>query len=689
MKNQIIKMYVDNMKTHLLIFLILLFLITTFSVVYATAGGVTEVPTNVSNDTPLLFLGNMNIAPVIYLDGTTPKGVDVDIVQALAQHMSRPVEIRAMNWSEAQVLVARGEADALIQINPTEERLKLFDFSDPLLESQFTIFTRSDTLGISGISSLFGLRVGVESGGLPQKVLGKYPHIQLTDIPGFPGGFKELNEGSLDAVVVDYRVGSYILAENNIQNIRVTGEPVAISNSSFAVQKGDTQLLNEINSALQKIKADGTYQNIIDTWKPTEGIFQTQEQITEGIYHIVIIFLFIVFLIAFIWILTIKKDLTRRKATEEKLKESEERFFILFELATDAILVYDIDLERFVDANRNAEKLFGYEKRELINYGPAHFYPPDQPNNRSVVKSVQEHNERVMNGEEILFDRVIRRKNGETRYCEVRQVKLPFADRRLIRTSFIDITDRKQAEKELIKYRFHLEELVKERTRDLQTAKEQAENANKKLNLLSSITRHDINNEIQIIFGYLGFVKDTDLGPDLNRYIENVYLSALNIARQIAFTRDYQDIGVHSPVWQDVSTIITQAVSTLDISQIKLHIGISGIFVYADPLMEKVFYNLIDNARRYGDTITRIRFFGIEGREGYTIICEDDGVGIPDEFKSKIFTHEYYTHTGFGLNLSREILSITGLSIRECGVPGEGARFEILVPPGKFRKGES
>ena len=100
----------------------------------------------------------------------------------------------------------------LIQMNETEERRKIYDFSDPLLESQFSIFVHEDRVGISGFSSLRGLRVGVESAGLPWKTLEKDPRIQLVVIPNFIVAFKLLNEGAIDAVVVDYRVGSYVLA---------------------------------------------------------------------------------------------------------------------------------------------------------------------------------------------------------------------------------------------------------------------------------------------------------------------------------------------------------------------------------------------------------------------------------------------------------------------------------------------
>ncbi|WP_279587711.1 GAF domain-containing protein [Rhodoferax ferrireducens] len=274
-----------------------------------------------ANQNKLVFLGNKNIAPVVYQNNMVPAGVVVDIVRALEKYMPQPIEIKTMDWLEAQALVAQGKADALIQINPTQERREIYDFSDTLLESQFSIFTTTNRVGISGMSSLRGLRVGVEAGGLPQQLLGKDPQILLTIIPNFIEGFKQLNAATVDAVVVDYRVGSYIIAENKIQNIRVTGEPVAFSYSSIAVKKGNEKLLSAINNGLKSIKADGSYQTVINNWKPKEVVFQTREQITQRIYYVSVITLFILFLIAATWTMTLKKQLLRRKAAEERLGE--------------------------------------------------------------------------------------------------------------------------------------------------------------------------------------------------------------------------------------------------------------------------------------------------------------------------------------------------------------------------------
>ena len=209
---------------------------------------------------------------------------------------------------------------------------------------------------------------------------------------------------------------------------------------------------------------------------------------------------------------------------------------------------------------------------------------------------------------------------------------------------------------------------------------------NHKLNLLSGITRHDISNELQVIFGYLGFVKEEDLDQDLKKYINAIDISAHHIERQIAFTRDYQDIGVKSPTWQNLDLVIASALRSINIEPIQVYLEKTEVEIFADPLIVKVFFNLIDNAKRYGETITELSFFGFENNNEFTIICKDDGVGIPEKFKSKIFNREYYKHTGFGLNLSREILDITGITIRETGIPGKGARFEITVPQSRWRK---
>jgi len=208
--------------------------------------------------------------------------------------------------------------------------------------------------------------------------------------------------------------------------------------------------------------------------------------------------------------------------------------------------------------------------------------------------------------------------------------------------------------------------------------------ANEKLNLLSSITRHDILNQLTALSGYLELMDEGPKSPQIQKYIEIEKRIAQTITKQIQFTKDYHEIGVQSPQWYNVKKTIETATAPLLLPHGTLSVGIENISIYADPLLEKVFYNLVENALRYGREQPRIAFSSILQGDSITLVCEDNGEGVPEEFKEAIFKRQHFTHTGFGLFLSREILGITGLSIRESGEPGKGARFEITVPPGYF-----
>lgn len=221
---------------------------------------------------------------------------------------------------------------------------------------------------------------------------------------------------------------------------------------------------------------------------------------------------------------------------------------------------------------------------------------------------------------------------------------------------------------------------------ELESSQKAFETANKKLSLLSGITRHDIKNQLMVLLGYIELSKETITDPGLRQFIEREETAARTIHRQIEFTKDYEDIGVRAPLWQDVGARITTLSAHIPPDGIGISVPIAGVEVYADPLLEKVFENMIDNSRRHGERVRHI-VFSTEERDGnaLAIVYEDDGVGVPSAEKERIFEKGFGKHTGLGLFLSREILAITGLTIRECGVSGKGARFEILVPVGKFR----
>ena len=211
------------------------------------------------------------------------------------------------------------------------------------------------------------------------------------------------------------------------------------------------------------------------------------------------------------------------------------------------------------------------------------------------------------------------------------------------------------------------------------------ERANEKLNILNNIIRHDIFNTLTALIGYEEMAQQTDTMPEVQKKLITIVALTEKIQQQITFTRDYQNLGLSMPQWQNVQKITTQEISVSDTTGVSITMDFGNLEIFADPLLKKVFHHLIDNAIQYGQTITKIHGYYHGSGVGIILIIEDDGIGIPTDEKEAIFKRQFYKNAGLGLFLVQEILSMTNFSIRETGEPGKGARFEILVPMGAWR----
>ncbi len=211
--------------------------------------------------------------------------------------------------------------------------------------------------------------------------------------------------------------------------------------------------------------------------------------------------------------------------------------------------------------------------------------------------------------------------------------------------------------------------------------------ANEKLSLMTQMTRHDISNLVMALGGYLDLMNDDDPDPDQKFYLSQSRELVQKITHHLQFTREFQDIGLYKPDWQPLERLFAKAITDLPAGDIEITRMLDDVEIYADPLTSKVLYNVLENAVRHGDNVTKIDISTAETEGDYLrITIVDNGKGIPDSDKEKIFGHGFGKHTGIGLALSKEILSITGITIRETGQAGQGARFEIRVPPRAWRR---
>jgi PAS domain S-box-containing protein len=372
------------------------------------------------------------------------------------------------------------------------------------------------------------------------------------------------------------------------------------------------------------------------------------------------------------------------------LKEEERKYQEIFENSQAGIFTFDLESLTLQEINEKCAGMLNYNRSNLIGKALGNIMI-DSIHLDRFIHRIQDNptNEDI----ELLF----KTSDGSVRQFLVSTSVSP--DKTVI-CSIIDITEKRLAEHVIQKAWDDLELRVTERTAELEKQKDELcaeiqdrkkfeaaiQLANRKLNTLSSITRHDILNQTTAVIMYLSLADEMSKDPDQKKYLKKIEEITHLIQKQIRFTRDYQAIGSSAPTWQDIGATISSLIKDLLLDGIRVETKIEKTEVFADLLLEKAFYNLFENSITHGEKVSTIRIFFQESPQGLNLIFEDDGIGIPYSAKEKIFHREYYRNTGYGLYLIQEILSITGISIRETGEPEQGARFELIIPDGSYRR---
>ena len=474
-------------------------------------------------------------------------------------------------------------------------------------------------------------------------------------------------------------------------------------------------------------------------------------------------------------------DVTDRKVAELELRESEEKYRILFNAESDAIFLVDKDTGSILDSNNAASRLYGYSHEEFIRLKNADLSAEPDETRKAIT-------------EQFIWIplRYHKKKNGTVFPVEISGSRFLIKEREFVIAAIRDITERRAAEEALqltlsrlesameagniawwemdcttgnvtfserkarmLGYpaeqfthytdftrllhpddsepamqamRDHLSGLKKHyeveyriRTRDggyrwfhdigristygpdskplkvtglviditeRKRAEAAQEKTTRKLNVLSDLTRKDLTSQVFVLSGYLNLAKKhADDQDQVITTLSKGDQALRSIHEIIEYTKDYQDMGIKPATWQNVNLALLFGLSHVSIGVIQHSLETENIEIFADPLLEKVCQRLFENSLAHGGHVTRIRIWHTKTPDGITIFFEDDGIGIPQEKKEQIFMRgEGATRFSMrSLIFVREILDITGITIRETGEPGKGARFEIEVPNGAWR----
>jgi two-component system cell cycle sensor histidine kinase/response regulator CckA len=397
-----------------------------------------------AQEKPLVFLGDRDYAPLSYLERGEPTGLDIDVVRAVAAVMGRTVRIELIEWREAQARVLRGDADALTDLAMSEERSRLYDFTDPTATHEFGLFVRSGNATIHGVSDLAGKAVGVTPGGFPRRLMENRGDVRVVLIENYDDGFARLKAGTIQAMAADVWVAAYAIQTRGYQDIAVAGEPFATSLATIALPKGHDALLAEMNRAIRALRADGTLEQIQGRWRPQQMLFLSRQRVRRYVIGAIAAIVLVLLATLTLWIVTLKKQIHERRQAAADLTEREQRLEMALSAADMGAWRWDYDTNMTTrDASLN--RMFGLEAVETTQ-GLDDTFERIAPEDRDAVRAeliraVRERDTYATEYRSARPDGSMRwlRGRGRAFYSET-------GEPRYVTGTTIDVTDRREAE---------------------------------------------------------------------------------------------------------------------------------------------------------------------------------------------------------------------------------------------------
>jgi PAS domain S-box-containing protein len=354
------------------------------------------------------------------------------------------------------------------------------------------------------------------------------------------------------------------------------------------------------------------------------------------------------------------KDISQLKETEKAIRESQQMFEQLFMDNPEAAVHLDSNFH-ILNANPRFMRLFGYSLDEIKGKHINDIIVPKDKMEEAVTID-----ERASKGETYHEDTVRKRKDGSL-------VPVAFSAAPIIVENHVtghiavykDISQLKNAEDEL---RETLEKLEK---------------MNEKLRVVGGLTRHDARNKLSAITGNVYLAKKKlAVNSEVLDNLKGMEAAVVQMIRIFDFAKTYEMLGVEELRYINVGEMIDQAVSLFsDLKGVKVINNCRGLTVLADSLLRQLFYNLVDNSLKYGEKIKTITIYCEEiDKDKLKLVYQDDGVGIAEADKKKLFQEGYGRGTGYGLYLIRKMCEGYGWNIQETGKEGVGTHFTITIP---------
>ena len=218
-----------------------------------------------NSDKKFVVATNAAFEPFEYKeDDGSYAGFDMEMAQYIADKLGQELVVEDMEFNSVITAVASGKADVGIAcITITDERKKSVSFSDPYYSTSQSIIVAADS-DIATVADLKGKKIGVQLGTTGDLFAGDY--IEDADIAQYNTGTEagmDLANGKIDAIVIDGDPAKKIASS---LGLKVLPEPLTDEQIGMCVNKGDSALLDQINKAVEDMKADGTYDKLLQKY---------------------------------------------------------------------------------------------------------------------------------------------------------------------------------------------------------------------------------------------------------------------------------------------------------------------------------------------------------------------------------------------------------------------------------------
>jgi len=381
------------------------------------------------------------------------------------------------------------------------------------------------------------------------------------------------------------------------------------------------------------------------------------------------------------------EDVTEKAKLERALQESEAQYRGIFNGATEAFLIIDSG-GRIVEANPQACKMHGYPHEELVGMKVKNLVHPEYH------KLAGDFLQNVRGKGEFETEWLDIRKDGSQLNVEVKGTIIQYGGKEHLLATINDITERKKQQKQLELYSKHLEDLVEERTRQMEEAQRKSIQSERMaaIGQTAAMVGHDLRAPLQVMKNYAflarrslkrsppspGDAEDSVRGIEEQiRYMERIVSDLRDLSRPVEIRAAFTDLG---GLVKEV--LSTQSVP--DTVNVSVHVEKGGVQAEVDrDLMKRVLTNLVQNALQAMGHKGRLRIRLGRNEDSVVLKVEDNGPGIPDENMKRLFEPFFTTKKrgqGFGLAVCKNVVEAHGGTIEVQSQVGKGTTFVISLP---------